>query len=359
MGERRYVRGRMALFAASTQRFAIAALVTVVAVGAALAQSLSETPESTPTAGPGATHAVGYYDPMLRRVVLVGGASDPKAADRDHVWSWTGARWETMTDAGPPARGNAGAAYDARRRLAIVTGGARQSASDGTVEVIGETWAGTSIRWQRLAGTDLEPRDHHAMVYDEGRQSVLMFGGISGNRSPPWPSDTWELRPTGWARVATDGPAARGRTALAYDTRRRQVVLFGGVGAPQGPEQTQTFFNDTWVWQGNRWRKVAADGPRARYAHGMVFDQRAGVVLLYSGAAAHRDAPLGDMWQFDGERWTEIHLSGPTPGYRYQPVMVYDRARAKTVLYGGIQGSKDDTWEWDGRQWRQIDPAGS
>jgi hypothetical protein len=39
--------------------------------------------------------------------------------------------------------------------------------------------------------------------------------------------------------------------------------------------------------------------------------------------------------------------------------MVYDRARAKTVLYGGIQGSKDDTWEWDGRQWRQIHPAGS
>ena len=37
------------------------------------------------------------------------------------------------------------------------------------------------------------------------------------------------------------------------------------------------------------------------------------------------------------------------------PVMVYDRARQKTVLYGGIAGS-GDTWEWDGQQWRQIVP---
>ena len=70
----------------------------------------------------------------------------------------------------------------------------------------------------------------------------------------------------------------------------------------------------------------------------MVFDERAGVVLLYSGAAAHRDAPLSDMWQWDGVRWSEIRLEGPTPGYRYQPVMVYDRARGRTVLYGGIGG---------------------
>jgi len=62
------------------------------------------------------------------------------------------------------------------------------------------------------------------------------------------------------------------------------------------------------------------------------------------------------MWQWDGKRWTEIRLSGPTPGYRYQPVMVYDRARGKTVLYGGLEGSRDDTWEWDGRQWTAIRP---
>ena len=42
-----------------------------------------------------------------------------------------------------------------------------------------------------------------------------------------------------------------------------------------------------------------------------------------------------------------LRLAGPTPGHRYQPVMVYDRARNRTVLYGGIGGASD-TWEWDG-----------
>jgi hypothetical protein len=83
--------------------------------------------------------------------------------------------------------------------------------------------------------------------------------------------------------------------------------------------------------------------------------ERAGVVLLYGGAAAHRNAPLSDMWQWDGSRWTEIPVTGPTPGHRYQPVMVYDRARERTILYGGI-GGPGDTWEWDGRRWRPNTP---
>jgi hypothetical protein len=48
-------------------------------------------------------------------------------------------------------------------------------------------------------------------------------------------------------------------------------------------------------------------------------------------------------------------LSGPTPGHRYQPVLVYDRARGKTVLYGG-DPTKTDTWEWDGQRWSEVRP---
>jgi hypothetical protein len=331
------------------QRVELAVILTVVIAAAATAQS-------DETQGPRTTHAVGYYDATLQRVVLVGGADEPRAADRDHVWSWTGTRWESMTDSGPTARGNAGAAYDARRRLAIVTGGAQRSANDSTFETISDTWEGKPNGWQRISGTDVEPRDHQSLVYDEDRETVLMFGGILGDRSAAWPADTWEMRQEGWVRIATEGPVGRGRTALVYDTVRRQIVLFGGIGAPPTPGEAQPFFNDTWVWGRTNWRKVAEDGPPARYAHGMVFDEGAGVVLLYSGAAAPGNTPLSDMWQWDGSLWTEIQLSGPTPGYRYQPVMVYDRARGKTVLYGGILGSKDDTWEWDGRQWRQIRP---
>jgi hypothetical protein len=194
-------------------------------------------------------------------------------------------------------------------------------------------------------------RDHQSLVEDvDGR--VLMFGGIPPDRLAPWPGDTWQLDAGKWRRAANDGPPGRGRTALAFDRRRGEVVLFGGVSAPAGPDQAQTFLDDTWTWDGRRWTKRPGTGPRGRYAHAMVFDERAGVVLLYSGAGAHRNAPLTDMWRWDGERWTELHPDGPTPGYRYQPVMVYDRARGRTVLFGGIAGI-NDTWEWDGRHWQQ------
>ena len=222
-----------------------------------------------------------------------------------------------------------------------------------TWEVVGDSWWSDEGGWRRIA--DIAPRDHHLLVED-GRGGILLFGGIPADRSGPWPADTWTLQDDDWKRLASEGPPGRGRAALVYDRKRGRVVLFGGVSAPPGPKQPQIFFSDTWTWDGGRWHKAADGGPRGRYAHGMVFDERAGVVLLYSGAAAHRDAPLTDMWQWDGARWSEIRLEGPTPGYRYQPVMVYDRARGRTVLYGGIAGP-GDTWEWDGERWRQLAPA--
>ena len=305
--------------------------------------------------GPRTRRVLGYYDTALRRVVVVGGPEQLRGVPRrDRVWSWTGARWEAMSDSGPPRAGNAAVAYDPRRAMALFTGGARVAADDTTITIVGESWQGGTRGWHPMSGADITARDHHAMVFDEARQTLLLFSGLWGDRSDPWPNDTWALRPEGWVRVATEGPLGRGRMGLAYDARRRQVVLFGGAGAAPGPGQEQPFFGDTWVWEGTAWRKVAEGGPRGRYAHGMVYDERAGVVLMYSGAAAHRGAPLEDMWQWDGERWTEISLTGPTPGHRYSPVMVYDRARGVTALYGGSDDGLDAVWEWDGRGWKEI-----
>jgi len=322
-------------------------LVLVAALHAAAMQ-----PAPNDGDAPQADHAVGFYDPGLQRVVLVGGAGDPKLGDRDTVSCWSGAAWDVVTNAGPVGRVNAGAAYDAGRGKAIVAGGSRRTADGASWEVVGDCWEGDTSGWRHLA--DVAPRDHHSLVQD-GRGGILMFGGIPSDRSGPWPGETRRLHDGRWSLVASDGPAPRGRTAMAYDGKRRQVVLFGGVSAPPGADRPQTFLGDTWVWNGAGWRKAADDGPPGRYAHGMAFDEGAGVVLLYGGAAAHRDAPLGDMWQWDGTRWTQIRLSDPTPGHRYQPVMVYDRARDRTVLYGGI-GGPGDTWEWDGRRWRRAAP---
>ena len=180
-----------------------------------------------------------------------------------------------------------------------------------------------------------------------------MFGDIPAARSSSWPADTWAVREGRWAQVATDGPPARARAAMAYDSRRRQIVLFGGVSAP-GPNQAQTFLDDTWIWDGRQWRKVPVTGPRGGYAHGMVFDERAGVVLFTAATPLIKGAPLNDMWQWTRSRWA---MEIPSDGSDARPSLPtrhgYDRARQRTVLAGG-SGAASDTWEWDGRAWRQA-----
>src|SRR5687767_11772585 len=164
----------------------------------AIVAAVRSTPDADFGAGeadrPLPTRALGYYDATLRRVVIVGGPMQLRAGVRDGVWSWSGARWEPVTDSGPPSRGNAGVAYDARRRIAVFTGGAARAANDSSIDIVGESWETSPAGWRRIAGRDILPRDHPAMVYDEDRSNGLAVGGLGGELLAPWPSDPRRLR---------------------------------------------------------------------------------------------------------------------------------------------------------------------
>lgn len=68
-----------------------------------------------------------------------------------------------------------------------------------------------------------------------------------------------------------------------------------------------------------------------------------------------------DYQRTDGAHiaWANIGPHTDYPGSRQGAAMVYDSARGRVVLYGGLRGSQylDDTWEWDGVRWHQIFPA--
>jgi hypothetical protein len=290
------------------------------------------------------------YNEQLRRVILLDGYYPAIQPELSELWGWDGLRWERIPGVGPPARYVSSAAYDSRRKR-IVSYGGRVGKKE---EIKGDTWEWDGKGWQQMAGTGPGRRDHHALAYDAARGRTVLFGGGTFPRTSPWVTDTWEWDGVKWTQAATQGPV--GRVApLVYDSRRKQVVLFGGVGESPGAGQPQPHFNDTWVWDGKNWRKVSEAGPPARARHALAFDRRAGVVLLYGGSVDGSRILFDDMWQWEGKRWTEIRLTGPTPGKRAIHVMTYDAARGKTVLYGGTgQKVLDDTWEWDGKQWAQI-----
>jgi hypothetical protein len=78
-------------------------------------------------------------------------------------------------------------------------------------------------------------------------------------------ADTWEWDGQAWTQVEDTGPSDRTRPALAYDSTRSRVVLFGGEGAG-GP------LGDTWEWDGDEWTQVADTGPSPRAGHAMCFE---------------------------------------------------------------------------------------
>lgn len=96
--------------------------------------------------------------------------------------------------------------------------------------------------WRELHPTTSPPaRDLTAMVYDQARGRMVMFGGRTANYT--FLNDTWEFNGTAWIqRLPANSPSARTSHTMAYDSVRQRVVLFGGFdgGWPA----------DTWEWDG-------------------------------------------------------------------------------------------------------------
>lgn len=161
-------------------------------------------------------------------------------------------------------------------------------------------------------------------------------------------------------RVRPPGASASG---LAFDEARRELILFGGVGAES--------YLDTWVRRDGEWLDLELEAePPDRYGGSMVYDAARGEVVLFGGYGTNPDGgpslALGDTWTWDGLNWSRVEpIISPTP--RAFAAMAYDRARKEVVLFGGIGIDDDgqpytqlgDTWTWDGAGWTREEPPAS
>ncbi len=161
----------------------------------------------------------------------------------------------------------------------------------------------------------------------------------------------WRPQPQG----AT--PSARGGAAMAYDAARRRVVMFGGTSAFATGN-----LGDTWEWDGTRFSEVTpASGvrPSARTAAAMVYDAARKRIVMFGGVTGSGSA-FGDTWEWDGTIWRRLTPSNSPPP-RWGAAATYDAARKRVVLFGGgrIGAVLGDTWEWDGVTWTERTPATS
>jgi len=118
-----------------------------------------------------------------------------------------------------------------------------------------------------------------------------MFGGRRVGSA--YLGDTWEWGGSSWTQVSTTGPSARREHAMAYDSQRGRIVMFGGFAS------TFNELDDTWEWDGSSWTQVSATGPSARSTHAMAYDSQRGRTVLFGGFGS--SPYLGDTWELDNQ----------------------------------------------------------
>jgi hypothetical protein len=207
--------------------------------------------------------------------------------------------------------------------------------------------------WTQTRNFGPSPRFAHSMAYDTARKQVVLAGGnFAGSifDNPENPLLTWVWDGANWTQVSDSGPSSRANASMAYDSKRNQTVLFGGMQLFNG-----AMLGDTWGWDGKTWTQVASSGPTARKMAASTYDSHRARVLLHGGSGTGQ--PLADTWCWDGTQWTQIEASLAD---RFAHNIVYDSARDRVVLFGGISNgvTMQDTWEWDNKTWAQISDFG-
>ncbi|MEZ5967059.1 MAG: hypothetical protein R3F56_24695 [Planctomycetota bacterium] len=195
---------------------------------------------------------------------------------------------------------------------------------------------------------DLAARANHAMAYDTVRQRVCLFGGGQSR------DDLWEWDGAGWVlRSAFVGPIGRYGHAMAFDPVRGRLVVFGGqssYGASLGD------LDDTWEWDGTNWTQMTPQRhPSLRSGARAAYDSVRGRVILFGGIhiTNGQGTFYDDLWEWDGTNWTALN-PGFRPSPRSEAALAFDPARGRLVMYGGWGGSSVglvDAWEWDGTTW--------
>jgi len=282
------------------------------------------------------------YDSTRQAVLSFGGYNGTFLRD---TWTWDGT-WVQRSTTGPSARADASIGFDPTDGTATLFGGL----AGATVQA--DTWRWNGTTWSPLAPATVPPlRWIHRAAYDAARDEIVFFGGASRNPTPVVLGDMWAWNGSNWVqKTPALLPSARYANALAYDTHRQTVLLFGGqTGNDFGVGQ----LGDTWEWDGTNWVALPVPGPSARTFVKMAYDQRRRKLVLFGGFSGSQF--VGDTWEFgsDLDIVSDPASVGVAPGAQAQLHVVatgtgpfsYQWLKGNTPLTDGghVSGATTDT----------------
>ena len=258
---------------------------------------------------PRSAHALAY-DSTRDRVVLFGGTVAGTSV-RD-TWEWGDGAWTQVADTGPSPRSGHAMAFDSARGRCVLFGGGPFGGA-----ALNDTWEWDGADWVQVEDTGPSPRRAHPMTFDSVRSRVVLFGGFGGP-GPGALADTWEYDAAGsaWTQVADTGPEACFNAALVFKTAL--IELFGGVSGPANTPTPPTIFDFSWEWDGTHWTARQDMGPGPRVGHAMAYDTARDRMVLFGGAASPLDDPLATATAL-GDTWEQFE-TGTSPGTQPQVV---------------------------------------
>lgn len=310
-------------------------------------QAAQHPEKQQPKIGVRNAHAM-VYDGRRGRAILFGGADDSRVCS--DTWEWNGDRWTRVSVTGPGPRTFPSMAYDTYRRRVVLFGGNKVlfGASEEENKFLDDTWEWADRKWTQIHVSGPPGRAEAAMGFDHRRGRVVLFGGYyRSNGKITRLGDTWEWDGSRWVELKVPGPAPRSSSALAYDSTRARIVLFGG-------RTQEGLSGETWEWDGRQWIENRSALTEGRFNSVMAYDEARHKMIRFGGRFAGK--PVGDTWEYDGHKWTRLDLIGPAP--RNHTAMVYDPRLRRIVLFGGhdfgtseVSNIFGDTWEWDPAGW--------
>jgi len=244
------------------------------------------------------------YDADRRQFVLYGGQTAKGTSDE--TWLWDGKTWRVANPVHkPPARRAAGMAWDPATHAVVLYGGLVADAFEGHES--GDTWTWNGNDWSEVdAGPGLPGLRQNPSLSDAGNR-LLLFGGHEGNIA--YFGDVWSWQNGRWVQAdQAPRPQGRGASAVAWDTTRSTMFVYGGVGmnAAAGPGALGTPLADGWSLTNGAWKKLDAEGPgQLEYANAISSTSRFTVLL-----GMHCPNPSDAAWAWDGTSWSR----GAKPG---------------------------------------------
>lgn len=193
------------------------------------------------------------YDAKADKVILFGGFKNGninQAINETWVFDYGTNSWKQMQPAAsPPGMGWPALAYDSESDRVLVWGGWPSMSAKPTLQRT-SLWAYdlTSNTWTEMPNSDGPVEDYMGvMVYDQDLDRSFLYVGFQF-WSYDYNNNHWEK-----LKDVTAGPGRRTDHAMVYDSQNKYIILFGGIGSMNLPDNATWFYDtvsQTWAQAG-------------------------------------------------------------------------------------------------------------